>query len=174
MNHDDTYRMEELPPEAVMTPATEELPGAPPLAARLAVPDPEPVAAPDPEPDPRAMIPASIRQTASSRRFESLRSRMRDINLSGAEWIDAAQRPIDRPTAVPPAPPAPPPNATGGPIPQTRPLTGGNALQTLMRSAVRQHAPAPALTGQHTSVHRAVPQQMRGALQQVVRDRIWK
>lgn len=158
MNNDDTYRMEELLPEAAMTPATEEVSDAPPPAAQTLTASEEL----------SSRVPA--RTSAASRRLESLRNRMHGLNLQGANWMDAGTTPIDRSAAAPQKPsgrqaaPAMAPAA-----PQHRTMANGAALSTLMRSAVRQHTPAPTLSSMASAQHPSQAQ-MRGALRQVVRS----
>ncbi len=175
MSQEDTYRPAVLPSEAVMMPAVEENPDAPPPAAQEA--------AMPAENDP-AMVPARTRSASVS--LEKLRNRMRGLVPQGVQWVDATQSPIDRPTVARPEPQrtASTRRVTETPAPQgNRSMSNGAALTTLMRSAARKYTPAPTLTPprpvqqqmpktqqQATSAPVMGEQPMRGALRKVVQN----
>ncbi len=165
MNQEDTYRPAVLPSEAVMMPASDETPDAPPPAAQDAL-----------SPDDPAMRPAQRRQASLD--LERLRNRMRITD--DVQWISTQQVPFSAGRTV---------QTTAKPLTQAqetaqnRPgtISQGAALQTLMRSAARgQFSPAPALTSQPmpaptptavtTTMAQGGQMQMRGALRQAVRN----
>lgn len=160
MNYEDTYRMEDLPPEAAMMPATEEIPDAPPPAARTLIRE-----------EASSRVPAQT--SAASRRLERLRNRMHAIPHESMQWMDAGNMPLDRGSAQGK-------KTSGAPRTQVQPqairenhtITNGAALNTLLRSAVRQHAPAPELSRMAgvPGTRTVSQEQMRGALRNVVRS----
>ncbi len=166
MSQEDTYRPAVLPSEAVMMPATEAVPDAPPPAAQNTL------SADDP-----AMRPAQ--RPAASLELERLRNRSR--LPADVQWISTEQTPIGGAAQV--SSPRTFVNTQQEQVAQNRPgtISQGAALQTLMRGAARQHAPAPVLsqatpipgpisTSQAVSAPVIAQPQMRGALRQAVRN----
>lgn len=158
MSQDNTYQMSDLPPEAAMTLAMEDNSDAPPPAAQIAAPQEAPA---------RVLA----RTSAASQRLSRLRHRMQGLHSQDIRWMDATHMPIGQSGAR-----SEPPKAAGHneqQRAQNRTITNGAALTTLMRSAVRQHAKAPALAQVPRPMHSAQAAsqaQMRGALRQVIRN----
>ncbi|MDR0897763.1 MAG: hypothetical protein LBN04_07895, partial [Oscillospiraceae bacterium] len=133
--------------------------------------------------------PARTRQ--GSYALERLRNRMRNIPMQNLQWVDTNRAPIGGtcrscPTNAGQAPMAAPVAAAAPQAQAARQtISQGAALSTLLRSATRQHAPAPVLSpqpamtpAQPVAALRPLPAQqiapvqpqMRGALRQVVRQ----
>jgi hypothetical protein len=193
MNQENTYPLaQELPdtlaqespaplalelPDGVMTPAM-EAPEVPLPAAQ------EETLIADNDP---ANTPARTRQ--GSYALERLRNRMRNIPMQNLQWVDTNRAPIGGtcrscPTNAGQAPAATAATAQQAPAARQT-FSQGAALSTLLRSATRQHTPAPVLSPTPTQgaaqpvaslrprpAQQIAPSQpqMRGALRQVVRQ----
>ena len=146
MSKDNTYRPAVLPSEAVMIPAVEESPDTSHQADLSEAGLEE-----------AARVPARAGRVSGA--VERLRSRMRGIDVSGAQWINTEERPLDGPSIQTAKPANPHPERQ-----ENRLMAQGTALSTLMRSATRQHSKTPELTPfSHTT---GLPQ--RDALRKVV------
>ncbi|MDR0928640.1 MAG: hypothetical protein LBM74_02880, partial [Oscillospiraceae bacterium] len=130
--------------------------------------------------------PARTRQ--GSYALERLRNRMRNIPMQNLQWVDTNRAPIGGGCQSCPTNAGQSPMAAPAAAPQAQAarqtISQGAALSTLLRSATRQHAPAPvlsptpamnaqpvaALRPQAAQPIAPVQPQMRGALRQVVRQ----
>lgn len=180
MSQFDPNRPAEERAEAVMMPATEH-PEAPHPAAQSETARADVLtdaasdgftgilAADDP-----AMQPAQ--RPNASYTLERLRSEIRVPD--GAQWFNASQRPISIGVASGANAPVESVQETMDTAQARRTVSQGAALQTLLRSATRQHTPAPVLLSQRPTVPvdgppalgSASQPQMRGALRQVIRQ----
>ena len=99
-----------------------------------------------------AKVPARVSRAGGA--LERLRGRMRGIDVSGYQWINTAERPIDGPAGQSAVSPGPQPERR-----ESRMMAQGTALSTLLRSATRQYSPTPELT---PSTHKRPPAQTTG------------
>ena len=129
MSNENTYRPAVLPSEAVMMPAVEEI-----TETQQTAESPESTA------EEAAKVPARVSRAGGA--LERIRDRMRGIDVSGYQWINTTERPIDGTQTGQSARPA----NTQPERRESRMMAQGAALSTLMRSAMRQHSPTPELT----------------------------